>query len=296
LPRRNAIFCKSFKDDFPVLKNLISSVAQHAPGLAMLISVPRSDLPLLKDTVHLPGFVSVVADEDYLGAEKSLPSGWYHQQVCKMSMHRLGFADSYFVLDSDAYLIAPVEDGLFQIGENLVIVASDVYTRLNRGNMRLEAYIERPEMAAEVAGPLFDLADVSENLLTARRDFANRPWQGVKLKKQYLSQVFPPTNLSMQPAQIFHTEVLRSIEGFLDGQGMDWWSLIELAPWEYSWYGRFALSLPDAGIIGRPSPVVHFASEDDVAHAKAKGYTLETLRQRFCAVQMAARHFDRERF
>lgn len=40
------------------------------------------------------------------------------------------------------------------------------------------------------------------------------------------------------------------------------------------------------------SPILHFASNEAVAHAKAGGMPPESIVKKFVAVQMATRHFE----
>lgn len=294
---KKALFCKSFRGDFDVLPQLLSSARDFAPDMGLLLSVPKDDAALLRDSMEIPSQVSVICDEDYLAAEERSKSGWFQQQICKLAMHRLDFADAYMMLDSDTYLIAPVRDDHFVDGDRLVVVASEIFTKIRPGNAKLLDYIAaEPTTQPGIQTRLGSLATFDARLKAAREEHAANQGRNGREREIYIRQIFDSRQVATQPAQIFHAPLLRQMEAAFDANGMRWNDVINLAPWEYNWYGYFAMATPDFPVIGRTSPVVHFASEADVDFARAQGITTERLARRFCAIQMAARHFETIRF
>lgn len=142
--RRTAIYCKSFRDDFSRLSNLIESRQKFAPEVPMFISVPKSDIGLLYETMEVPSGVWIAADETYVDENNYSQYGWIYQQICKLSLARTDFADSYLVMDSDTYFVAPVSESLFfKPDETLNIVAGMLNGRFTERNGALLAYLQQ---------------------------------------------------------------------------------------------------------------------------------------------------------
>lgn len=293
---RKAIFCKSFRGDFHVLKNLVSSVARFAPDMRLLISVPKADLALLQNTQDIPGFVTVVTDEEYLGRDGVSKMGWYQQQVCKLSMHRLDFADSYLILDSDTYLISEVSDKIFHEGDKLIIVANEIFTKFRPSNSILLACMKGQRQWTDIRHRMGSLNHFEDRIASALSEHKSNQHLSGRDREKYIRYVFDSGKCAVQPSQIFHAAILKSMERRLAAIGVSWNRLINLAPWEYNWYAHYALASPEFEIVGKASPVVHFASEQDVMYAKDHGVSVELLQEHFCAVAMASRHFERTEF
>ncbi len=100
---------KTYADDLKFVNRLIFSLHEHNQDqIPLYIVTPKSDLPL---------FQKFANDGVYLISEESIPcqlappgdqlrdSGYINQQVLKLAFHRLGIADNYLCLDSDAEFI-----------------------------------------------------------------------------------------------------------------------------------------------------------------------------------------------
>src|SRR3954449_5514665 len=105
-----AVFCKSFRNDFDRLINLVNSFQRFVdPAVGMLISVPRADMTGAQHLLESQARITLVCDDDYTDAAARGMGGWVHQQLCKLSVHRTDFADSY--LPSTPTAISYVRSG-----------------------------------------------------------------------------------------------------------------------------------------------------------------------------------------
>jgi hypothetical protein len=286
-----AVFCKSFRDDFDRLKLLVESIEAQSIDTPVLISVPESDIQLLRSLIPFDPRYTVVSDESYVIPGAPFPYGWYQQQVCKLSIYRTDFAKSYIMIDSDTYFIKGIEDTIIQC-RNENIVASDIYTKFFSYNDKLKNYLRDKETdspSVHVAGDIEGF-DARNAALTANMEEINK--KGAVQRGAIINHLFSLPNLAFQPAQLFHARILSAFSSFLNDRGMDFYSIIRLSPWEYNWYASFALANWPMKITGICSPVLHFASQKDVSDAKEMGFTIDDFKRRFIAVQMAARHFD----
>lgn len=103
------LYCKSYHNDFTRLVNLVSSVEEYnTDNIPFYVSVPKSDISQFK---QIEG-INVVCDEDIYQSNKP---GWVQQQLVKSNFWKLGLAENYVCLDSDAYFIRPfsISDFMF---------------------------------------------------------------------------------------------------------------------------------------------------------------------------------------
>lgn len=289
---KKAIFCKTYTVDFPRVQQLLASWARLNDHIPFLLSVPEAEYDLLWQQVQIPRGVTVVTDESYLipGAHSKI--GWYQQQVCKLSVHRTGFADSYLMLDSDSYLIAPVPEALFGTPDRLPVVASPLYTKFWSGNAALTRLLLQGEDAPPLTERLGRTDDFATRLAAVRAAHRADPTASGRAREIYIRQLFETRTVATQPTQIFHDVVLKGLSALLEAHGMNFYDAIRLAPWEYNWYSYYALSDPALPTVGIRSPVMHFADDAAVDHARDLGITEATIARHFCAIQMASRHFD----
>lgn len=305
MSRRYAIYCKSFRDDFGRLAQLVESKTRFCPDIPMVLSVPKEDVALLYDTIEIPNGVWVVSDESYVGDNNLSKYGWLFQQICKMSLSHLDFADSYYIIDSDSYFINPIESDHFEdrFGR-LKVLASPISTRYWGENPLLEAYLK-----GEVTNNHFNAtveplshAEFLEELSVARLAHKADSSKVAGERRAYISGIFNPTNdrrissLNWGPSPIFHKEILLELESLIAENGMNWRDLIYLAPWEYEWYGFFAMRTFQGLVLPSVSSCLHFATEEDVKLAKSKGITISDISRKFTSIAMASRHFDLAEF
>ena len=155
------LYCKSYRTDLKRAVRLARSVRQfNADAIAFYLSAPQADVALFRE--HLAGLgVEVIADELIVGRNPrldparlaSLP-GSLSQQIVKSEFWRLGIADSYLCLDSDAVFIRPFGRSDFLCENGLP------YSVMDESRELLEAALvaRKPEVVRnffdEAAGPL----------------------------------------------------------------------------------------------------------------------------------------------
>lgn len=303
MSRDYAVFCKSFRDDFPRLGNLIKSWEKHGSGIPMLLSVPRSDIGLLYESFEIPAGVWVISDESYVGSSEHSPYGWMHQQICKLAVYRTRFADSYYLIDSDSYFVSDLTTGDFVDGQGqLRIVASPLSTRYSLNNPLLHKYLGDESVVANATPfPELEREIFLRNLAKARADHKADPSLVAGDRRKYIGEVFTKDGtynnpLNWGPNPIFHSEILFSMEVDIKEVGMNLRDLIYLAPWEYEWYAYYSMQRYSGPIVPSVSSCVHFAKDTDVEFAKESGVSTDILARRFKAVAMASRHFDLAEF
>lgn len=285
-----AIFCKSFRDDFARLARLLKSIEEtNGSDIPMLISVPEHDIALLSEQINLPNFTKVIPDEQYTIEGEQFSYGWLQQQVCKLSVHRTGFAESYLMIDSDSYVINPVDRSIFYTETHPNVVYAPVSTKYEPWNDALADIILSRDSPCKLPARSGTLTGFASELAAIRAE--ETPDMHPDERGAFIPRLFRANNASTQPGQIFHSHILRQLEEFLADHNMSFYDAIRLSPWEYNWYGYFA-ACNNEEVVGVFSPIVHFASDIAISDAREKGITLALLRRHFTAIQMAARHFD----
>ncbi|MDO9708623.1 DUF6492 family protein [Paracraurococcus lichenis] len=292
---RCAVFCKSFRDDFDRLTALVESYERFVdPAVTMLVSVPDHDMALARLVLRGHDRVTLVTDESYTGVSARSMGGWVHQQLCKLSVHRTGHADSYFALDSDSYFIRPFGPADFVNADGLPrFVASPVYTVYQAGNDLLFRILEGaevptlPPVLAIEDGPRIDLR-------AARAASAAQQDNSPGARGPLLDLVFGAElrSLAFQPSQFLIAPVLQAMEEELAAQGGSFAEVLSIAPWEYNWFASYCLYSRRFSCAPMMSPTIAFVSSDTVAEARRKGVTHTSLSRHFAAVQMAARHHE----
>jgi len=107
-----ALYCKSYRTDLKRVERLANSVARfNADQLPFFISVPRNDLTLFESQLSGMG-ATFLPDESIIAANPQIDfvefgrlPGYISQQIVKSEFWRLGHAESYLCLDSDAFFI-----------------------------------------------------------------------------------------------------------------------------------------------------------------------------------------------
>lgn len=297
----HAIFCKSYRYDFPRLKNLFESIIQNAQDFQILLSVPKDDITALRRELYLPRQVNIVEDEAYtLQGYKNLP-GWLQQQVCKLSVHRLGFAKSLYAVDSDFYFISKLNKKLFSRESRLCIIASCISTHYNENNIELNKILASNTRSDDSNIPKEILCEISLD------DVPNRIIEIIKILKsnklkndlcirdlvQFIYYIFNALEeISFMPGQIYHHHFLQEFELYFKNLGLSIIDIIKIAPYENIWYGLFILA-KFRNIIPIRSLVLHFSTEDDVVSAQQKGLDEHCFARHFHAIAMASKHFER---
>jgi len=108
------LYCKSYRKDLKRVVRLTESIARfNVEQIPFYLSVPGTDLALFRE--HLTNQSVEIIDDDLILSHNvsidkqklhSLP-GSISQQIVKSEFWRLGIADTYLCLDSDAVFIRP---------------------------------------------------------------------------------------------------------------------------------------------------------------------------------------------
>ncbi len=256
------LYCKSYRTDLKRAVRLARSVRQfNADAIAFYLSAPQADVALFRE--HLAGLgVEVIADELIVGRNPrldparlaSLP-GSLSQQIVKSEFWRLGIADSYLCLDSDAVFIRPFGRSDFLCENGLP------YSVMDESRELLEAALVARK--PEVVRNFFDeAASVQSRFERSGRAFAFGP--------------FPV---------IWHKAVWESLEAqFLAPRAMSLLDAIELAPLESRWYGEALLRYQAISLMPcQPLfKVYHYAWQLD--RDRRAGVGLEQLAQLYSGV------------
>jgi hypothetical protein len=135
-----SLYCKSYRTDLRRVVRLVESVARYnEDGIPFYLSVPRTDAALFRQ--HLKAQpVEIIEDESILACTPYADSnmwtnmpGHLSQQIVKSEFWRLGLADAYLCLDSDAVFIRPFRQSEFIWRDGIP------YTVMDEGHEYLES-------------------------------------------------------------------------------------------------------------------------------------------------------------
>lgn len=214
-----ALYCKSYRTDLRRVVRLAESVVRHNEDrIPFFVSVPQSDSALFRQ--HLADLpVTIVEDEAILActpyAERNVGitmPGHLSQQVVKSEFWRLGLADAYLCLDSDAVFIRAFRQSEFIWRDGIP------YTVMDEGHEYLESTLAwgKPQ-TLDVFGQ--EARRVQELFGRTGRAYSFGP--------------FPLP---------WHRAVWESLEQeFLKPRGMTLVDAITLAPLESRWYAEALL-------------------------------------------------------
>ncbi len=255
-----ALYCKSYRTDLLRVSRLAASVRQfNNEALPFFISVPKADEALFRS--HLTGHdVTVIQDETIIAANprispaalRELP-GSITQQIVKSEFWRLGLADAYICLDSDAFFIRPFGSSDF------LTQGGTPYSVIDEGHEFLESAIRAGRQRA-----IQDFREVAARVQSAL-DRAGRAYS------------FGPFPV------IWHRAVWESLEReYLLPRRMNLCDAISLAPAESHWYGE-ALLKYQAIPLAPCQPlfkVYHYAREFD--NDQRLGISIDQFKQIYC--------------
>lgn len=214
-----ALYCKSYRTDLRRVLRLAESVRRfNADQIPFYVSVPQSDIGLFRS--HLTGYdVTLVEDEAITAANPRMHSGKLRdlpgsisQQIVKSEFWRLGLADTYICLDSDAVFMRPISQDDFLVGGWIP------YTVIDEGHEFIESALRERKNRA---------VDAFRNVATTIQTLFERPG------RLYSFGPFPV---------LWHRSVWESLEQeFLSPRR---WTLLDAivhAPAESHWYGESLL-------------------------------------------------------
>lgn len=250
------IFVKTYAPDLALVERLVSSAERHnRDAIPLVLAVPDHELEVFDALRRRPG-VEVVP-ESSVGApvvtEKvgGFAVGYIQQQVVKLSVHRLGIARNYFLLDSDSMFIRPFEASDFLDGEGrpLTVLVQDKDQAVTPGYARFAAL--RDPMVTRIA------------------DYLGLP---------------PQPRATSHNNTVVSSEVLESFERWREALGLSIVDLMEIAPLEYSWY-NFYLQRHHPDLVVPVEPLVRMVhTRGEFRSLVAQGVTLDSLARSYLGV------------
>jgi hypothetical protein len=215
-----ALYCKSYSTDLRRVVRLVESIGRfNQTGIPTYISVPEAELGLFRD--HLgSAAVELITDESILQASPRidptkvrLMHGAMAQQIVKSEFWRLGLAESYVCLDSDAIFIRNFSSSDFLAPDGYP------YTVIDEAHELLESAMHR--------GRTRIVGDFVREAESMQRTFGRHG-------RRYSFGPFP---------LVWSTKVWESLDThYLQPRGMSFADAITQTPIESRWYGESLLA------------------------------------------------------
>lgn len=255
-----ALYCKSYSTDLRRVVRLARSIQRfNGERLPFYVSVPQAELPLFRE--HLADLgAELLADENILRASPRIDPaqvarmpGSVGQQVVKSEFWRLGLADAYVCLDSDAVFIRPFGQADFMAPDGTP------YTMLDEAHDLLEDALRRKR--ERVVTAFNREADLVQQLFG-------------RIGRRYSFGPFP---------LVWHRAVWQSLdERYLQPRGMSFADAIAQAPIESRWYGEALLAYKAVPLLPCQAlfKVYHYAWQFD--SDRRGGIGPEQLAQFYC--------------
>ncbi len=257
-----ALYCKSYSTDLRRVVRLMQSIEQfNQTNIPVYVSVPEAELPLFQEHIGATS-VQLISDESILRASPRIDMdqvarmhGAVAQQVVKSEFWRLGLADAYVCLDSDAAFIRPFN------AQDFLAPDGYPYTVLDEAHDLLEDAMQHGR------GRIVD-AFIHEATLVQE-----------KFGRQGRRYSFGPFPL------VWHRKVWESLDArFLQPRSMSFANAIEQAPIESRWYGEALLAYQAIPLHPCQAlfKVYHYAWQLD--QETRRGITQEQLAKLYCGM------------
>lgn len=215
-----ALYCKSYSTDLRRVMRLVESIEQfNQTGIPVYVSVPEAELPLFKKHIGATS-AQLISDESILRASPRIDTnkvahmhGAVAQQVVKSEFWRLGLADAYVCLDSDAVFIRPFT------AQDFLAPDGYPYTVLDEAHDLLEGAMQH------------DRPRIVDNFV---REAALMQQTFGRQGRRYSFGPFP---------LVWHRKVWESLDSnYLQPRTMSFADAIAQAPIESRWYGEALLA------------------------------------------------------
>ncbi len=263
---RFAFLLKTYRDDLHYVDRLIESFHRHnVDSLTLFVTAPQEDVALFQK--YAQSGVRVIADEsitdELVQAEVAgIRPGYINQEIIKLAFAETGMAHNYMCLDSDGVFLRDFRERDFMFDDETP------YTVMFEDNeLRLD-----PEYF--------------EVHWTARYEALERIRIEVGLTPQPI--------LTCHGFAIFSSEVLHSMKATLmEPRKLTYASLLEIAPYEFSWY---TLYLQASGVIPihpRESYFRYVHSPRQLALLALSGTTTDDLARGYIGVTVNS-NFSRD--
>jgi hypothetical protein len=257
-----ALYCKSYSTDLLRVVRLVQSIERfNETRIPIYISVPEEALALFR--AHLGTTAAqLISDESILRASPRLDlaqfaqmHGAVAQQVVKSEFWRLGLAEAYVCLDSDAVFIRPFSDDDFLAPDGYP------YTVLDEAHDLLEGAMQH--------GRLRIVDDFVREAASMQQAFGRNG-------RRYSFGPFP---------LVWHRKVWESLDtNYLQPRGMNFTDAITQTPIESRWYGESLLAYQAIPLHPCQAlfKVYHYAWQLDLE--TRRGITQEQLSTLYCGV------------
>ena len=224
-------------------------------NLPVVVSLPRGDeaRPYLESA--FPTVVFVTDEDVYRGAKPvsvhGLSAGYVGQELVKLSIHTIGIADWYFVVDSDVVFLRP-------------------FTRADLVSTRGVGFSVLVEDKDLNAAPWYESYSISRT-----------PKLSLIASVVGYTSPHPRTchNNTMMSSQ-----VLQQLEAWATDGGRTLLDLIAISPYEFTWYNYFLQSRYPQWV----EPVEPFIrvvhTREEFGHLRAQGYTLQSIGKSYLGV------------
>lgn len=205
-----ALFCKSYAEDFELMKVLLESYIRfNMDNIPFYISVPSVDYKLFH--AHLNDKpVFLLTDEEITSELVSDANGWFtpgyiNQQIVKLNFWKTNLAENYFCIDSDSVFIRDFYYRDFMFDEEIPYVV----------------LVEDKELCVD---PLYYKLYWIDRL------------EALKRIKSLLG-LSEPRLLTCHNNTTLSAKVLRSFDNdFIRVNNFTYVDILRVAPFEYSWY------------------------------------------------------------
>lgn len=220
-----SILVKSFIDDIDYCKRLFKSFSKHnKDNLILYLVVPELDIEAFNNIIHDDNIEILSEDlfSKYLTIEdvNGIRPGYINQEIIKLAFHELGYCENYFLCDSDGYFIRDffISDFLHKDGTPYSILVED-------NELQVDPYYHN-------------------NHWIERMKSIEKIKEAINFDCQFI--------LTSHGFSIFSAAVLRDLKkSYMDNQKLTYLDLMEVSPYEFSWYNLWLQKSKIIGIYSR---------------------------------------------
>ena len=227
---------KSFIGHFDYVENLVASINRfNCDDIRTYIVVPKNDMKFFQKFASPNIFIieeELIPTKYATNFVSGIRPEYINQEIVKLAFGRLGLAKSYMCLDSDGIFLKNfyLSDFLTSSGEPYAVLVEDKELQLD--------------------------TDYYENFWISRKESLDKILDYLGLSKDEIW-------LTCHNFQIFSSDILSQMQlDLLDPGNLDFIDLLEISPYEYSWYNYYLQSLNKVIRIREPYfKIVHTSSQ-----------------------------------
>jgi hypothetical protein len=254
------LYCKSFKRDVDIAKDLLISVEKfNRDKIPFYMSVPEEDIPLFSNRLGTRGY-HLISDESIVKME--MPSSWITQQVIKSSFWKLGISDNYLLLDSDSFFIKDFYKNDFLYDDIIPFTVmheqQDLFewSSINKDKLGFDPHLSFIEDRKKIMKIL-----------------------GIKNQRVIYDGGPPPC--------IWSKKVWSDLEeNYIKPNKRSFFNLIQYCPSEISWYEYSLLAFNSIPIYPRSPLFKFYHYQDQYSDSIKVGHTVESLKENYLGIVM----------